>query len=376
MPEHLRWGCDANVHPARAVPPAVPRPVLRILERIARRPTAPLHEHAVAREAARIARGSGANVRTDAHGNLVVRPPGKRSGPAIWLVAHMDHPGLEVIGTGTARLLGGVLPAYLRRGTRLRLYHDGDPIGARLLGYTKSTRTLRFGGGSKARRGDFGVWELEDFRTARGNVHARQLDDLAGCAVSLAALARAAATRTLNLNALLTRAEEVGFVGTLGAIESGVVPQTAWIINVEASRALPGVEIGGGPIIRVGDRSRTFDAGAEDLLLFARDRLPRSKPVQRALMSGGTCEATAWGLEGYRATGLAIPLGNYHNMGPRGRLKAEVVAVGDLATAVDLIEIACRNAPRGLTRVARERRRIGRYLRKYGRALRASRPRI
>jgi putative aminopeptidase FrvX len=351
-------------------------PVLRILERIARQPTAPLHEHAVAREAARVAREAGAGVRTDVYGNLVVRPPGPRRGPALWLVAHMDHPGLGVIAPGVARLLGGVRPEYLRRGTRLRLYHDGDPVPARILRYIRSAKTIRFEGGSRARRGDFGVWELEDFRTAGGRVHARQLDDLAGSAVSLAALGRAAKSRSLNLNALLTRAEEIGFVGTLGAIASRVVPREAWIINVEASRALPGVEIGGGPIIRVGDRQRTFDASAEDLLLAARERLPKSKPVQRALMSGGTCEATAWGLHGYRATGVAIPLGNYHNMGPRNRLEAEFVAAKDLTGAVDLIELAARQAPSGLSRAERVRGRFGRYLRRYGRQLQASRPKV
>ena len=351
-------------------------PVVRILERIARRPTAPLHEHAVIAEAARIARDAGARVRGDAYGNLVIRSPGARRGPAIWLVAHMDHPGLEVLREGEARLMGGVRPEFLRKGTKLRLYHDGEPAPARLTGFTKSTRKIRFDGGLRCRRGDFGVWELEDFRLSGGTVHARQLDDLAGSAVSLAAMARAARSTALNLSALLTRAEEIGFVGTLGAIASGVIPKNAWVINVEASKALPGVAIGGGPIIRVGDRQRTFDAGAEDLLLAARDRLPKSRPVQRALMTGGTCEATAWGLHGYRATGVAIPLGNYHNMGPGNRLSAEFVAAKDLATAVDLIELAARHASAGLARGARVRARLGRYLRRYGPRLTASRPRV
>jgi endoglucanase len=350
--------------------------VQRILERIARQPTAPLHEHAVVREAARIAREAGVRVRLDRYGNLVLRPSGPRRGPAIWLVAHMDHPGIEVIGPGKARLSGGVAPEYLRRGTRLRLYHGGEPTPARLLRFTKSSLAIRFDGGTNARRGDFGVWELEDFRAAGPYIHARQLDDLAGCAVSLAAMARVARSGSSNLNALLTRAEEIGFVGTLGAIESGGILRDAWVINVEASRVVPGVEIGGGPVIRVGDRRRTFDANAEELLLAARDRLPPRKPVQRALMSGGSCEATAFSLHGYRATGVAIPLGNYHNMGPGNRLAAEFVNVKDLATAVDLIELASRHAPQTLRRGPALRVRINAFLRRYGRRLQASRPRV
>ena len=34
-------------------------------------------------------------------------------------------------------------------------------------------------------------------------------------------------------------------------------------------------------------------------------------------MSGGVCEATAFAVFGYRTTGIAFPLGNYHN-GIRG----------------------------------------------------------
>jgi endoglucanase len=349
---------------------------VRILERLAREPTAPLHEHAVLREAIGIARDAGLRVRADPFGNLVLRHAGPRRGPAIWLVAHTDHPGIEVRGPGKARLLGWVAPEYLRRGTRLRLYHEGEKVPARLTRFTKTGLAIRFDGGTNARRGDFGVWELEDYRVAGRHIHARQLDDLAGSAVSLAVMARAARSGSANLNALLTRAEEIGFVGTLGAIESGLIPRDAWVINVEASKVLPGVEIGGGPIIRVGDRRRTFDADAEGLLLAARDRLPGSKPVQRALMSGGTCEATAFSVHGYRATGLAIPLGNYHNMGPRGRLEPEFVAAKDLATAVDLLELAARRPHEGLEAGPRLRRRIDRSLRRYGRRLQASRPKV
>ena len=219
-----------------------------------------------------------------------------------------------------------------------------------------------------------GVWELEDFRVAGGRVHARQLDDLAGCAVSLAVIARAAKSRALNVKALLTRAEEVGFVGTLAAASAHEIPRTAVVVSVEASRALPGVDIGGGPVIRVGDRVRSFDPLAENLLLAARDKLPKSKPVQRFLMSGGVCEATPWSVFGYRATGVAIPLGNYHNMGPRNRLAPEIVSVKDLATAVDLIEVAARLARTGPPRDERTKLRVMRYLRQHGERLKPARP--
>ncbi len=346
--------------------------VVRILERLARQPTTSFHEEKVAAEATAIAKAFGARVRRDRHGNLRISPPSPRKGTPIWLVAHMDHPGVEIVGKRQAVLLGGLAPSYFRRGTRLRFYPDGEPVAARVRRY--SGKTYRFALDpspevDRLRRGDMGVFELEDFAVRGGLVHARQLDDLAGSSVSLAAMERACRSRRMNLHALLTRAEEEGFVGTLAAIEDEAIPRNALIVNVEASKAIPGVEIGGGPVIRVGDRRKAFDPHAESLLLAARAKLPKSKPVQRWLMSGGTCEATPWGLHGWRATGVAIPLGNYHNQGPRDRLAPEIVAVKDLATAVDLIEAAARDARAAERWDDQTRRLLDGYLRKYGRRL-------
>lgn len=347
-------------------------PVVRILERLARRPTTSYHEELVAAEATAIAKGYGARVRRDAAGNLRISPPSPRKGTPVWLVAHMDHPGVEIVGRRQAVLLGGLAPAYFRRGTRLRVYHDGAPVAARVLRYSGTTYRFALAASpevDRLRRGDMGVFELEDFAVRGGLVHARQLDDLAGSSVSLAAMERACRNRRLNLHALLTRAEEEGFVGTLAAIRNEEIPRNAIVVNVEASKAIPGVEIGGGPVIRVGDRRKSFDPHAESLLLAARAQLPKSKPVQRWLMSGGTCEATPWGLYGWRATGVAIPLGNYHNQGPRNRLAPEVVSVKDLATAVDLIEVAARDVRAAKRWDDRTRRLLDGYLRRYGRRL-------
>lgn len=352
-----------------SAPMAPNPPVVRILERLAREPTTSFHEERVAGEARKIAEGFGARVQRDPFGNLRISPPRRRKGPPVWLVAHMDHPGVEIVGKREAVLLGGLAPAYFRKGTRLRFYHDGEPIVSQVQRYSAKTYRFRLVPSpdtDRLRRRDMGVFELEDFAVRKGLVHARQLDDLAGSSVSLAAMGRACRDGRMNLHALLTRAEEEGFVGTLGAIEREEIPRNAIVINVEASKAIPGVEIGGGPVIRVGDRRRTFDPHAESLLLAARSKLPKSKPVQRGLMSGGTCEATPWGLYGWRATGVAIPLGNYHNQGPRSRLAEEIVAVKDLATAVDLIESAARDVSAAERWDEGTRRVLQGYLRKLG----------
>src|SRR3989304_5429340 len=60
---------------------ARPPRVVQILHRLAVQPTAPLHEHGVARVATAIARGYGASVRRGGYGNLVVAPPGAGGPP-------------------------------------------------------------------------------------------------------------------------------------------------------------------------------------------------------------------------------------------------------------------------------------------------------
>ena len=64
-------------------------------------------------------------------------------------------------------------------------------------------------------------------------------------------------------------------------------------------------------------------------------------------MSGGTCEGTAFAAFGYRVTGLAFPLGNYHNAttripDPDGGVEAEYVRLADYLGGVELIAEAAR----------------------------------
>ena len=66
-------------------------------------------------------------------------------------------------------------------------------------------------------------------------------------------------------------------------------------------------------------------------------------------MAGGSCEATAFGGYGYRAAGLCLPLGNYHNMGNLDEVEGgegaatplmEVISLADFHALVDLLLVA------------------------------------
>jgi putative aminopeptidase FrvX len=91
--------------------------------------------------------------------------------------------------------------------------------------------------------------------------------------------------------------------------------------------------------VRLGDRIAAFDPALQQRMLEAAGELAgrrRGFRVQRCLMDGGTCEASAFAAHGYRTGGLALPLANYHNMGRRG-IAAERIDLGDLRGALDLL---------------------------------------
>jgi endoglucanase len=103
------------------------------------------------------------------------------------------------------------------------------------------------------------------------------------------------------------------------------------------------VKIGGGPIIRVGDRTSVFDSVATAHLQEAAKAAGITH--QRALMQGGTCEATAYALYGYRTAAMCVALGNYHNCGPGDRIAPEYVSVEDTLGMARLCVSAATSTP-------------------------------
>jgi endoglucanase len=119
---------------------------------------------------------------------------------------------------------------------------------------------------------------------------------------------------------LLTRAEEVGFIGTVGHLEQGwltAARRPVMCISLETSRTLPNALVGKGPVVRLGDRRTVFHPDYLKVLSdVAQKVLP--KRHQRRIMDGGACEATAATAYGLSAIGISVPLGNYHNEGFEG----------------------------------------------------------
>jgi len=347
-----------------------PARVRRLLERTLACPTAPYREGEVI---AWVREFSAANrhltLREDRDGNLELRRRGVRaSARPLVLGAHMDHPGFRALRSRKAGrawrvealFLGGVRPEYFA-GARARFHAGDDAIVARVERTVPDARgagqRVTLSAGRRIPRGAFGTWDLPGFRIARRNpdlVETRAADDLAGVAGILAVLEVADAidpARRVDVRGLFTRAEEVGFVGALAVARGSRLPRGARIVAVEASKALPEAPQGAGPILRVGDRTSIFDDGLSRWLARVATELARGRGFrfQRKLMDGGTCEATAYQLYGYRCAGLCLPLGNYHNMSERGRIAVETIRLSDLLGLVRFFEglvRADRDGPR------------------------------
>ncbi len=325
-------------------------------------PTAPFRETAVSRKALEWIRehlGSRVKLRR-VRGGLIVSYRGAGKGPALCLAAHLDHPAfdlLKVTRTGAAARLRGGLPPHLLAGARVeafpRVPKNNRPLARGVLGprpkkdgglWTVKWIDPPKGGSEAGSKPDFAVLALPACELKDGWLLSRSVDDLLGCAISLETMRRLSKARAkVNLTVLLNCAEEVGFIGALDMIRSGVLSERDSYLSIESSRELPGSRPGRGPTIRLGDKATSFDPNLTALLDDAAEALrKRGTAVQRLRLTGGTCEASASLAFGYESGGVAVPLVNYHNGWGADAVAPEKVRLSDVEGCVRLLVEASR----------------------------------
>ena len=268
-------------------------------------PTAPFHEYEVAAVIRDLlAPLEHVTIEADAFGNLIASYRRGRKKPQLAFGAHMDHPGW-VRFEGKNTFLGGVPAERLKT-------HPVEWFG------------------------DFGMWQLKPFELKNGLIHSRVCDDLVGCAAIIALfmeLEEKAADA--HVYGLFTRAEEVGFIGAIELAKRWPLPDGVCFVSLETSAPRGGAEQGKGPVIRVGDRTSVFHDGITAELLDAATEAGIAH--QRALLDGGSCEATAMNLYGIPAAGISVLLGNYHNCPPKSGIAEEFISLADAKNLVKLI---------------------------------------
>lgn len=312
------------------------------LSHILDQPSAPFREEAVARVVTEMLAEHRVPHFLDAYGNIVIgahdlsdyerKLAAPRPGAIPYFVAHMDHPGfhgekwsskkellVKWLGGGPHRQLVGAKVWLAVQGKRIGegVVRKAKQKGKRIVELLISPTDKSLADTTLA-RGIYGGFSFSDTVWKKGDlVYTKAADDLVGV-YAITELTLAWAERFHGAPpffALLTRAEEIGYLGMIHHFQDVLCRrfQSALLcVSLETSREFPGAVVGAGPVVRMGDRATVFDPSAvEYLTQLAHSVLP--KKFQRRIMDGGTCEATVANAEGYRTVGISVPLGNYHN---------------------------------------------------------------
>lgn len=338
-------------------------------------PTAAGHERRVIRWVKQwVAARLDLTLTTDAAGNLMIiqkrsRRKGKGTPRPLLITAHMDHPAFVVQRLIDDRSValefrGGVHDPYFRNAKIEIIDQRGRSHEARITELDAKAKPFKrvVAKLNRPAKGvmpaDVGRWRFAGTknmpRVEKGLFYTHACDDLAALAAALSAVDLLRSMPGCgHVGVLLTRAEEVGFIGAIAACENKSVPQDARLLCLENSRSFAESPIGGGPIVRVGDRMSVFEptlTNAVSMIMTEHAAVNPHFKWQRKLMPGGTCEATTFSAYGYQSTCLCLPLGNYHNMTDidavvAGRAKTakvgpEFISIADYLGLIEML-VAC-----------------------------------
>lgn len=312
---------------------AVPN-LTNILKRILSKPTAPFHEYHVRAEIEALLKNCPhVKLKRDKFGNLLAtyRNGKSKSRPTWVLGAHMDHPAFVRVPGGKKsefEFLGGVAKPEVEAG-----------LAAGLRGKAQ---------------GAIATWKFP-VKITHTRIEATACDDLIGCAILVATLWELGTLGiSTTFHATFTRAEEVGFLGAWHLAQKWPFGKDDVFLSIETSRPVNGAVMGGGPIVRVGDRLSIFDSeGCAVLMTTAKEQGIR---VQRCLLDAGACEASAMQAAGHRSCGVSVPLANYHNLAADRSIAPEHVMMSDVRATIDLLKALVATRHDGIgERTIRER---------------------
>ncbi len=307
---------------------------------------------------------SGITLNRDRFGNLLLTQTRRSSKKPIYITAHLDHPAFVVQKQIDDQHLemefrGGVNDAYFV-GAKVEVFDNENngyigtiqSLNSKAKPFKRVIVKLKKGVAGILIKDDIARWKFNPPIVNNGLLHAPACDDLAGVAAAVCALDKIKKLPALgNVGVLLTRAEEIGFVGAIAAAKHRSVPKTSRLLCLETSRSFPESPIGGGPILRVGDKTSVF---GPDITNAATEIMNSQKNFkwQRKLMPGGTCESTAFCEYGYLSTCLCLALGNYHNMKDidgvlqkkkPAKVSPEIISVADFHGLIEMLKIICRD---------------------------------
>jgi endoglucanase len=340
---------------------------MQILRELCSIPTAPFAEQHVVRYVEGFVRARPTlKLSRDRFGNLLVGLKGAGKLPRWVFTAHMDHPGFLAGGyparaarpgsTLRADFHGWVMPEYFK-GEKVRFFNrDGSEVPGVVRSFTlgadrgvPETVTIEVRGKVAVEHGAPGMWDQGAGRVKGKKFFSRVCDDLAGAAAALTMLDRLARKPPkAPVAVLLTRAEEEGFIGAIAAsLEPELLRKSDRIVAIETSAQQPYAPQGNGAIVRVGDKTSVFNSALSYFITQQAEALSKKDKTfkyQRALMPGGTCEATVYDVYGFTAGSICVALGNYHNMErERKKIAPEYIDLADWNNMVKLFVQVAKN---------------------------------
>jgi len=314
----------------------------------------------------------GIELKKDKFGNLLLTQSRKSSKKPIFITAHLDHPAFVVRKQIDDQHLemefrGGVNDAYFV-GAKIEIFDNNDnsyfgtieSLQPKAKPFKRVIAKLQKSVAGFLLEGDIARWRFKPPSIKGDLFHAPACDDLAGVAAAISALDKIKLLKGLgNVGVLLTRAEEIGFVGAIAAAKNKTVPKSSRLLCLETSRSFPESPIGAGPILRVGDKTSVFGPELTNAIAGIMNE-QKNFSWQRKLMPGGTCESTAFCDYGYLSTCLCLALGNYHNMhdidgvlqkNKPAKVAPEIISVNDFHGLVKMLTVVCRylDTPRPAT---------------------------
>lgn len=315
-------------------------------------PTAPFREHYITEYVVSMLSKFNIPYFTDPFGNIIIGVSSVvlykkliqrcSKEPVRFFIAHMDHPGFHGVRwlknkNLLVKWFGGSPVKYLSGASVYVCDNDNNILSGKMVRpklvkkkWAIDTVEVRLDPGQieykdRPRAVDlFGSFKFKKPVVVRGKrLYTNAADDLCGIFAILQTAIKLFKTKSRKEKpflGLLTRAEEVGFVGAVAHFDMGwlqAAQRPVVCVSLEASRTLPGARTGKGPVVRTGDRRTVFSANELKVLSDLAEKVLPGKH-QKRIMDGGACEATAATVFGLPAIGISLPLGNYHNQGFEG----------------------------------------------------------
>ena len=272
----------------------------------------------------------------DSFGNVIIRHRRETSGAPLFFSAHIDHPALVITATENECIFAeyrGGSEAVCEIGAEVLIAGRSGDLRLRIIGIEQSgtaSPLLRLSQHEDVAIGDVGTLTPSRIQFA--------CDDMAGVCALIHAMDRVDERNLPSpIRLVLTRAEEIGMIGAIGACRNGVIPAGSRVIAVDARN----------------------ERCSDKLLVSLRDRTGPVSPrlAMECIRQGceiddgfiSATEAGVYGAFGFESVAVTYPIDHMHNINGKS-ITQEHLEVEVYKRLVDIIVLLMTNVSREASR--------------------------